>query len=411
MQLNATFEKLTLKSSFFKATTIFLVFLLTLGWKVSWGQTNNYFGTSGTISGNVWSTALNGPYTSAANTTGGWIMNFNNAGSLTWATPSVYPTRANFNASMTWTTGGTVGAASTNFIIDVANGVNIDPGGSQAFSNSATAGFTKNGGGSFAIVGNTYGGGFTLNAGTIIIRGVNGLGGNATPGSLTINGGTIAANANRDLSGKYSGINIGGDFQLGSSSVGISSGTANLTFSNNVALGNTTRSITLGGTGTYTFSGIISTTASAGITLASGSANGTLLLSGANTYSGNTTINGGTLALSGSGSIANSPQIIIGSGGNLRVSGLTTALTLAASQSLRSSATGANTTATLTVATDKGLTMNAATPGSIVFTAYGGANGNSSTNAPLTIDAAASGTGALVLNSAPVTVTTTTALA
>jgi hypothetical protein len=47
------------------------------------GQTNNYFGTSGTITGNVWSTNVAGPYTSALVTTGGPILNFNNAGSAT----------------------------------------------------------------------------------------------------------------------------------------------------------------------------------------------------------------------------------------------------------------------------------------------------------------------------------------
>jgi hypothetical protein len=118
-----------------------------------------------------------------------------------------------------------------------------------------------------------------------------------------------------------------------------------------------------------------------------------------NTYSGNTTVSAGTLALSGSGSIANSPNITMGSGGTFDVSGLTTALTLGSSQTLKASATGANTTGTLTTGSGKGLTLSA---GGLAFTAYGGGS-----TAPLTV----SGAGTLALNSEPVTVATSSALA
>ncbi|NDE17149.1 hypothetical protein EBZ80_19690 [bacterium] len=126
----------------------------------------------------------------------------------------------------------------------------------------------------------------------------------------------------------------------------------------------------------------------------------TLTLSGNNTYTGNTTINAGTIALSGSGAIGSTPQIIVASGAGLDVSAPTTALSLGSSQSLRATATGANTTATITVAASKNLTLSS---GGLVFTARG-----SGATAPLTV--AGSG-GSLALNGAPVTVTTTTALA
>ena len=176
----------------------------------------------------------------------------------------------------------------------------------------------------------------------------------------------------------------------------IGSSTSTLTY----VLGNSTNNlINIDSSGNITISSIISGV-SRNLTKA-GLGTGVLTLSGINTYSGNTTISAGTLALSGSGSIANSPQIIVGSGGTFNVTGLTTALSLGASQSLRSSATGGNTTATLTVSSTKGLTLSA---GGLAFTAYGGGS-----TAPLAVTGASAG--ALALNGAPVTVTTTTALA
>ena len=71
--------------------------------------------------------------------------------------------------------------------------------------------------------------------------------------------------------------------------------------------------------GDVTLSGIFSG-ASGGITKAGTGASGRLILGGANTYSGNTTISTGTLALGSTGSIANSPVISVGSGATFDVS-------------------------------------------------------------------------------------------
>lgn len=170
-----------------------------------------------------------------------------------------------------------------------------------------------------------------------------------------------------------------------------------------ISLGNTTVNIiNIDGSGGITISTIIKdSTDGAKNLFKGGSGAGILTLSGANTYSGNTTISGGTLALSGSGSISSSPQITIGSSGTFDVTARTIALSLGASQSLRSSATGSNTTGTLTVTSAKGLTLSA---GGLVFTAYGGG-----ATSPLTVTGASAGS--LALNSAPITVTTTSALA
>jgi hypothetical protein len=163
-------------------------------------------------------------------------------------------------------------------------------------------------------------------------------------------------------------------------------------------LGNSTENIiNIDGTAGVTITGVIS---GSGKNLTkSGTGAGVLTLSGVNSFSGNTTITSGTLALSGSGSISTSPIVTIGAGATFDISGRSAALTLAAGQSLRSSATGNNTTATVTVAATPTLTLSA---GGLGFASYGGG-----TTAPMTV----AGTGgSLALASSPVTVTTTTAL-
>jgi len=91
-------------------------------------------------------------------------------------------------------------------------------------------------------------------------------------------------------------------------------------------LGSGSYSANIGNAGAFTYnssaaqilSGVIS-----GIGTMTKSASGTLTLSGVNTYSGNTTISAGALALSGSGSIASSPLIAIATGSTLDVSAVT----------------------------------------------------------------------------------------
>jgi autotransporter-associated beta strand protein len=257
-------------------------------------QTQNYFGTSGTLNGSVWSTNPAGPYTSALNTTGGAVINFNNAATFNGASITVAGINATADAAI-GTTGGTISNLSNGVIpISVATGATLNFG-SQAFTNSTTAGYIKNGDGTLVMAGNTYGGGFTLNAGTLAVAGVNAMGG-ATGNTLTINGGTIrsSATAARDLSGKYSGgITIGGNF-----AVGDSTNNGALTFSDSMSLGAASRTIQVNSTAT--FGGVISGGSGVGLTKTGA---GTLLLGPAtfggpdNTFDGGLFIHEGILAI------------------------------------------------------------------------------------------------------------------
>ena len=101
-----------------------------------------------------------------------------------------------------------------------------------------------------------------------------------------------------------------------------SSGTGNAVV-DNISRSSKTQTVgTSGSNPSGMFSGVIQNSSSGtlGLTKAGG---GTLTLDGANTYSGNTTINAGTLALRGNGSIASSPQISIATGATLDVSAVT----------------------------------------------------------------------------------------
>ncbi len=65
---------------------------------------------------------------------------------------------------------------------------------------------------------------------------------------------------------------------------------------------------------------------------------GTMTLSAVNTYTGNTTINGGTLAIGSGGSISTSPQIAVGSGATFNVSAVAP-YSISGSQTLRGTGT------------------------------------------------------------------------
>jgi autotransporter-associated beta strand protein len=299
--------------------------------------------------GNFWGTSAAGPFN------GAWVSGSNvtfvaNGGTtlaLTGATTQFASITADENVNVT--ASGTLGTGGTVATVTVATGKNMNFG-TQAISTAAGTGLIKNGAGTLTLAGGTYAGGFTLNAGTIAVGGVNAMG---AGGSLTMNGGTIRSNSAtaRDLTGKYAGgITIGGDFTLGDAT-----NNGALTFTNSVALGAATRTITVNSAAS--FGGVVSGAASAGLTKAG---TGALTLSGANTFDGVVTINAGTLSINSfpNGGVAGS----LGMSSNAATNLVMNTGTL--------SYTGGSTT------TDRGITFGALTGNPIISITAAAANLN-----------------------------------
>jgi len=173
-----------------------------------------------------------------------------------------------------------VNGLSGSGLIVLGPGVNLSAGSqnaTSAFSGtiSGDGGFTKDGAGAQTLSGaNTFTGGTTINAGMLALNGAGSL---AAGGSLTL----AAAGSAFDISGATGGRTVGG-------LSGVSGST--------VALGANT--LTFGDATNQTFGGVISGT---GGIIKQGA--GTQTLTASNIYAGGTTINAGTLALSGAGSL------------------------------------------------------------------------------------------------------------
>jgi fibronectin-binding autotransporter adhesin len=188
---------------------------------------------------------------------------------------------------------------------------------------------TKDGTGTWTLSdANTYTGTTTVNQGTATVATSGSLG--ATTGALVVgNNNSTAAGTNTILN-----LSTSADTTKGSLSGSIStplSGTNTATINN----GGSGRNFTANQTAAGNFAGVIA--GAGGFTLGSGSTN-TLTLSGVNTYTGQTNIDAGTLAIGSGGSIASSSQIIVGANTTFDVSAV--AFTLGASNAQTLSGNG-----------------------------------------------------------------------
>jgi autotransporter-associated beta strand protein len=184
-------------------------------------------------------------------------------------------------------TGGTL-QATAGFAIDRSvsmgsGGGTIDTNGNELLVKKAiggNGGLTKTGSGILTLSeANSYLGGTTINAGTLRLATGASL---PTTGGLTVNAGTLDVNGNDVTVGSLGGV--GGTIALGAST------------------------LTVAGSGSTSFAGTI--TGAGGLNK---SGNGLLNLTGANTYTGPTSITGGRLAVNGS----ITSDVTVGPGGNL----------------------------------------------------------------------------------------------
>ena len=227
--------------------------------------------------------------------TGGGVLNLT-GGTLT------YPARLT-GSGETLTTTGAAGLTLTN-TTGTASDVNWDltGGGTRIFFNSANA----------------------LGTGSVTVRNnVRLVSQSASIGTVT---NAITLDSGAGISARTGATTFDGVVFPSSGTVVFNRDdqtTFGLTISSNATLGGTltveTSQQAANAVGDVTLSGVFSG-ASGGITKAGTGASGRLILSGANIYSGNTTISTGTLALGASGSIANSAVISVGSGTTLDVS-------------------------------------------------------------------------------------------
>ena len=255
-------------------------------------------------------------------TTGGGFT-LTGGGTMTLAGANTYLGAATVSAGTLQIGNGTAGSVSNSSALNVSSGAtlafdeatgasqtqSIADGGTVAGAEGAgitntlsgaingSGGFAQSGAGITILSGtNTYSGGTTVSAGTLNINGIGALGG-ANYGGLTFNGGTLLYAA--------AVSNGSGDLSTGAGiTVGAGGGVIN-TNGNAVTYANST----IGGAGALTIEDTNGTP-------------GSLMISGANSYSGGTTISSGKLIVTNStGSATGSGNVAL-NGGTLAGSGI-----------------------------------------------------------------------------------------
>jgi len=236
-----------------------------------------------------------------------------------------------FNGVSTNTAGGTytfTGDSTTTILAQAipsnasrTQTVNIGTAGLNDLTGAVTMANSATSGGNGLI--------YNLNSGTLNVNTVNGLGGGSSPRTLNINPNATTNPKIDTTSGDIAvtngatnklAVNINGDFTFGGTN-NLNLGTGATTLG--TAAG-TTRTITANGTTkALTLGGIISNGTTANSITKDGT--GTVILGGANAYTGLTTVQNGTLLVNSTGSINSSSNVAV-TGGTFRYDG-TTALT------------------------------------------------------------------------------------
>jgi autotransporter-associated beta strand protein len=275
----------------------------------------------------TWTLSGASTYTGATTITAGTLKlgvaseRIANTSALTVTSPGIFDL-AGFSETVGSLAGsGTVTSSLTGTLTLTAGGDNSNTSFSGIIQNglATSVALTKSGSGTWTLSGaNTYSGATSVSAGVLNIQNASALGtttsgtavnsgaalelqGGITVGAeaLSLTGTGISSNgALRNISGDNT---FGGTITLGGTTT-IQSDAGTLTL-NDITGGVSNRNLTIEGNGNGIINGNI-TTGTGSVTKKN---SGTWTLSGANTYSGVTTISLGTLKLGGSGSGANSP--------------------------------------------------------------------------------------------------------
>ncbi|NDG70772.1 MAG: PEP-CTERM sorting domain-containing protein [Proteobacteria bacterium] len=224
--------------------------------------------------------------------------------------------------------------------ISVATAGTFRVGSGNTFTSSGAisgnGSVSKNSGGTLdfsAATANSFAGGMKIDDGVVVVTALGNSGANSalgTYGTIQLGAGTSAGTIRWEGNSDET-TNKVIDFKSTTTSTSGGTITANntgrtLTFtSNTTATGSGNKTFTLGGSGNINFNGAISNGANATVFLKK-SDSGIVTLSGLNTYTGSTTINGGTLTLSANGTMGTGTFSI--SGGTLDLGGKSVTNTL-----------------------------------------------------------------------------------
>jgi autotransporter-associated beta strand protein len=286
--------------------------------------------------------------------------------------------------SLTQTTGGITLTTSPTVTVS-ANTLSL--GGIISGSN----GITKSGSGTMTLGGlNTYTGVTTISAGTLKLDatssssssgplGTTAAGTTVSSGAvLDLNGHSLTSSASKALTLNGYGISHGGALINSSSTASefigaitlgtgsrVNATTGNITLSGNISGGS--NSLYVGGSNNTSISGIISGAGGGtdGSLFKDGS--GTLTLSGANDYTGDTRINAGNLTVNSGGSLGNGSDVFISSGANVNIN---TNTTVASVQE-----TGHNNGGSIAIGSGATLTINGSNKGTMFQNSISGQGG------------------------------------